>query len=230
LSQRWAIWLTVEGDLRFCSHRDMMRALERAALRAELPLRYTQGFNPHPIHSLALPRAVGVTSRDDLWVLTLDEDRTPDAILAALESGALPRGLSVVGAREIPAKISPQPVVSDYELAVPLDVADEVAACVGELQTQDAWPIERKKKPKGRGRQAPQFKTVDLKTSVPRLALDGDTLHLTIRSTIIPSARPNEMIKLLGMEPAALSHLTRTGVVYSITPDNETDFRKEAIT
>lgn len=230
MPQRWAIWLSVEGDLRFCSHHDMMRALGRTALRAKLPLRYTQGFNPHPILSLALPRAVGVASRDDLWVLTLDEDCSGGVIAAALASAAMPEGLHVLGLREIPVKATPQPVIATYELTVEPEWASDLPARVSERLTQDTWPAERRKKPKGRGRQTPQFMTVDLRASVENLAVKGSTLHFAIRSAIIPSARPRELLSLLGLPDSAIANLTRTGVVYSIAPENKTDFRKETPT
>ena len=193
-------------------------------------MRYTQGFNPHPILSLALPRAVGVTSRDDLWVLTLDEDRTGELIADALATAAMPEGLCVLGAREIPVKATPQPIVATYELTIEPEWASDLTARTTELLTQDAWPVERKKKPKGRGRQAPQFKTIDLRVSIEHLAIEGSTLHFAIRSTIIPSARPKEILSLLGLPDSAIANLTRTGAVYSIAPENETDFRTETPT
>ena len=44
------------GDLRLVSHHDLMRCLERMLRRANLPMAYSQGFNPRPkvVFSLAL--------------------------------------------------------------------------------------------------------------------------------------------------------------------------------
>ena len=85
------MWLAVEGDLRFLSHRDMMRAVARALLRARLPLQYTQGFHPHPVVSLALPRPVGVSADEDLLVFSLAAPLAPEALLEAARPHA-PRG------------------------------------------------------------------------------------------------------------------------------------------
>jgi radical SAM-linked protein len=60
------------GDLRFASHHDMMRVVERTLLRAKLPLKYSQGFSPRAIMSLAFPRPVGVATKSDLLVLSLE--------------------------------------------------------------------------------------------------------------------------------------------------------------
>ena len=81
MPQKWAIELSVEGDLRFLSHHDMMRAMERLVCRAKLPLKYTQGFNPRPVLSLSLPRPVGVASRAELLVVTLEEDLDEQVLL-----------------------------------------------------------------------------------------------------------------------------------------------------
>lgn len=50
------------GRLKYISHLDVNRTLQRALTRAALPLRYTEGFNPHPRMVFALPLAVGVES------------------------------------------------------------------------------------------------------------------------------------------------------------------------
>ena len=47
------------GLLKFVGHLDLMRTLQRALRRANVPLAYSQGFNPHPLMSFASPLALG---------------------------------------------------------------------------------------------------------------------------------------------------------------------------
>lgn len=54
------------------SHLDLMRLFQRAFKRAELPLTHTQGFNPRPSVSIALPLSVGVSSCCELLDFELD--------------------------------------------------------------------------------------------------------------------------------------------------------------
>ena len=61
--------------MRFLSHAETARVLQRACVRAAVPVRYSEGFNPHPRLSLPLPRPVGVESEDELLVVRLCEDR-----------------------------------------------------------------------------------------------------------------------------------------------------------
>ena len=48
------------------SHLDLMRLFQRAFKRAGLKLKHTQGFNPRPSVSIALPLSVGVESECEL--------------------------------------------------------------------------------------------------------------------------------------------------------------------
>ena len=53
------------GMGKYISHLDLLRAFTRAITRAELPVRYTQGFNPHQIITFSLPLPIGVTSETE---------------------------------------------------------------------------------------------------------------------------------------------------------------------
>ncbi|MGM0653222.1 MAG: TIGR03936 family radical SAM-associated protein, partial [Bacillota bacterium] len=52
-------------ELAYISHLDMMRLLLRALHRSGLPLAYSQGYNPHPRLTLALPLPLGVTASEE---------------------------------------------------------------------------------------------------------------------------------------------------------------------
>ena len=55
-----------KGQAIWISHLDLMRLFQRAFKRAGLPLTHTQGFNPRPSVSIALPLSVGVESSCEL--------------------------------------------------------------------------------------------------------------------------------------------------------------------
>lgn len=60
------------GNAVWISHLDLMRLFQRAFKRAGLPLTHTQGFNPRPSVSIALPLSVGVDSHCELLDFQLD--------------------------------------------------------------------------------------------------------------------------------------------------------------
>lgn len=83
------------GRAVYISHLDLMRTLTRAFLRAECRLKYSEGFNPHPQISIALPLSVGCESICEIMDFKLIEDKAPDEILAAL-SKQLPEGIEAI--------------------------------------------------------------------------------------------------------------------------------------
>ena len=89
--------LAIEADLRFISHRDTARLLERALMRSGLPVAYSEGFNPHMKRSLLLPRSVGMATCGDLAVVGLTQARTAEDIEAQLRP-QMPTGARIVQA------------------------------------------------------------------------------------------------------------------------------------
>ena len=82
------------GRAAYISHLDLMRTMQRAFLRAELPLKYSEGFNPHPQISIALPLSVGTASLCELM-----DFRAGDCemiTMAARLTAALPEGIRVL--------------------------------------------------------------------------------------------------------------------------------------
>lgn len=66
-----------KGSAVWISHLDLMRLFQRAFKRADLPLKHTQGFNPRPSVSIALPLSVGVDSCCELLDFDLDGETVP---------------------------------------------------------------------------------------------------------------------------------------------------------
>ncbi len=65
------------GSAVWISHLDLMRVFQRAFKRAGLPLTHTQGFNPRPSVSIALPLSVGVESVCELLDFDLNGETVP---------------------------------------------------------------------------------------------------------------------------------------------------------
>ena len=54
-----------KGLMRYISHLDLMRLFMRAMRRAELPLKMTEGFSPHPKLSFKRALKLGVESENE---------------------------------------------------------------------------------------------------------------------------------------------------------------------
>jgi hypothetical protein len=83
------------GDARFLSHLDFMRLLERGLRRSGLPLRYTQGFNPHVRLSLNDALPVGVESLDERVLIHLESSLPPETVRDRL-ANVMPAGIGVL--------------------------------------------------------------------------------------------------------------------------------------
>ncbi len=81
--------------VKYISHLDFVKFIQRAVRRADLPMLYSQGFNPHPQMAIALPLSVGVTSECELMRIGFDGDYSEDEIKNTLNS-VLPDGFSVI--------------------------------------------------------------------------------------------------------------------------------------
>jgi len=223
LSQRWCIRLGIEGDLRFCSHREILRALQWLASRANVRALYTQGFNPHPILALASPRPAGVASRDDLLVIRLDD--SAGVMEAADLLGRLnvhaPRGMRFFSAVELPGRRCPQPRRNHYELAVPPERIDSLRRRLEELAAAESWPFDRPVPARRRGR-GQRIRHIDLRPLVAELALAANMLHIVLVPNGDLWARPGEVLALIGLgEGDHLAALVRTSVEYDLPVNGE---------
>lgn len=94
-SHPYTITFAKTGDVRFLSHLDLVRMLERGLRRSALPLRFTQGFNPHVKISLSDALPVGVESVAEQLLIHLDVEWRAADVRAQLDQ-VLPAGVRVV--------------------------------------------------------------------------------------------------------------------------------------
>ena len=93
--QRVRVRYAKRGRLRFTSHRDFSRAFERAVVRAQVPVAYSSGFNPHPRISYAGASPTGASSEAEYLEIALAHQVQPDRLREDLDA-ALPPGLDVL--------------------------------------------------------------------------------------------------------------------------------------
>lgn len=79
----------------YISHLDLMNTLQRSLVRAKLPVRYTEGFNPHIYLSILVPLSTGYQSQCELADFDLTTDTLPEDLESRL-NGVLPHGLRVL--------------------------------------------------------------------------------------------------------------------------------------
>jgi len=199
----------------------MMRAVERQTVRARLPLRYSQGFNPRPALSLVLPRPVGVASLEDLLAITLDVPLEQAELLDRLAATA-PKGLSPYRAVLLGPGVRPLARSADLELALSPEQAGCVAPRVRELDDQPAWPMRRVTGDESLD-DPHAGKPIDLRPLVRRMVVENHRLRLTLVPLNQAWARPAEILRLLNLdERADLARMVRTHVDYGLEAEKST--------
>ncbi len=92
---KYVVRYAKRGDAKFISHLDFLRSIQRAMRRAGLPLKFSEGFNPHPCLSFAQPLGVGTTGERELFEVELTE-ACPD--LVERLAPKMPRGIEITEA------------------------------------------------------------------------------------------------------------------------------------
>lgn len=87
--------------MKFIGHLDIMRYFQKAIRRADIPVKYSDGFSPHMIMSFAAPLCVGVTSTGEYFDMELTEV-VPTKALEEKFNGTMAEGMKVLSVREIP--------------------------------------------------------------------------------------------------------------------------------
>lgn len=92
------------GRAVYISHLDLMRTVTRAFMRAECKLKYSEGFNPHPNISIALPLSVGCESVCEIMDFKMREDMPCEEIRKRLMT-QFPEGIEVIDVYEAGRKV-----------------------------------------------------------------------------------------------------------------------------
>ncbi len=135
------------GNAIYISHLDLMRVFQRAFKRAGLPLTHTQGYNPRPSVSIALPLSVGVKSACELLDFDLEGEKVPCEEIRDRLNGALIEGVRVLDVYEEASKIKNLAyldciVTLEYDAGVPQNAIPELQA----LFAQPEVTVEKKSK------------------------------------------------------------------------------------
>lgn len=87
-----------KGAMKYISHLDLMRLFMRALRRAELPVKMTQGFSPHPKISIKRALKLGVESESEEATFALSRPLGADEFTERLQS-QLPEGIRIKSAQ-----------------------------------------------------------------------------------------------------------------------------------
>ena len=194
---RWRLTFAKKAPVKYIAHLDLALAWERALRRAQIPLAYSQGFNPQPKMQFASSLPVGTMGRAEIVDIIVTQPITASDALPQIRA-ALPTGIELHSIEEVPLK-SPtlQKLLFQAEYHVRVETgltADELTARIESLIAADK--IIQTRYRKGRDEE------IDLRPWLHELRLeqlaDGE-VHMYMRLTTGQSGnlRPAEVLKAL---------------------------------
>ena len=135
------------GPIRFISHLDLTRAFHRAFSRAGIPLKFSEGFSPHPKFSFALPLSVGTESLTEIADFTLKPgyEASTEEIRDTLQA-QMPAGIKILSVDKQEGKFSD---IAYAEYRVRLPKADPTL-CPSLQEALQGEVIVKKKNKKGK--------------------------------------------------------------------------------
>ena len=135
------------GNAVWISHLDLMRLFQRAFKRADLPLKHTQGFNPRPSVSIALPLSVGVESVCELLDFEIEGDLPAMEEIRQRLNAALVEGVRVLSVSHGGRKLRELSLLRcEVRLEYDNGAGEDAAKSITDLLHSASLPVAKKSK------------------------------------------------------------------------------------
>lgn len=172
-------------------------------VRAELPLRYSEGFNPRPRLSIALPRPVGVASRDELLVIELTEPLEPSTALLRL-TPQMPSGVTLLSAELLDDADRRLPCEACYAVSIEPTQLDRITTNATELLAAGQLTVARDTPDA-----AARGKSVDIRPFILSIDIEAGDVRWRQAISQTGTARVPEVLEALGLPSREHLHKVR---------------------
>ncbi len=155
--------------VKFVPHLDTLRLYQRAVRRANVPIKYSQGFNPHQHMSIAQPLSVGMIGKGEYLDLETTEQVNIEELISSINE-CLPEGTYVIAAREL--KDGEKNAMASveggsYEIYLDFDMSkEELQNNIDRFLVQEMLIVTKQAKSKVKGRKKDIIKEVDIKSDI----------------------------------------------------------------
>ena len=190
---KYAILFSKTGLIRFTSHLDLLRMFKRAFRRAEIPVSYSQWFNPHPRMGFCQPLSLGYTGLGELIEFQTDSDKGRAEWLGSMRNN-LPDGIELKSIGIIAdgqKSMAASCFAADYdiEFRVPYDLKD-FDDVVKEFMAQDSILVSKKTK-------SGKMSDIDIKPRIRSLKVDERGGRLVLGAVLDSGSASNLSPELL---------------------------------
>ena len=177
------------GETKFVSHLDLVRLFSRVFKRAELPLAYSEGFNPHPKMSIGIPLSVGVTSEAELIDVEFYNEVDTQDIKSRLNE-KMPMGILISKVKKLEQGDAKLSTVAKAQYDVKLFGAEITEEKVSDFMKKAAIEIEKKTKR--------SEKVVDIKPDIFALSyISADELFMELATGSNANLKPDVVLEAM---------------------------------
>ncbi len=126
------VCFTKLNKLKYISHLDLQRAIHRMLVRSDLPIAYTEGFNPHPRLNIALPLSIYQEGERELFDFRIVSEVSVEEIKEKLQKAAFP-GMDIVDVAVADGKLATKRAIWRLETETDMDIDEFISAFDGEM-------------------------------------------------------------------------------------------------
>lgn len=211
------------GAMKFIGHLDMMRFFQKAIRRADIDMKYSEGFSPHQIMSFAAPLGVGIESRGEYMDIEVLSMTSPEDMKQALNR-VMVEGVEVLSLSILPdqAKNAMASVAAaSYMLKMregnfPIP---ELKTRIRDFYNQDNIPYTKETKKNAI--------ELNLKQGIYEIDTDaGDTVHMLVNASSSGSIKPamvfEKLCQFANVEiPKSAYQITRLEIYTDLAKEGE---------
>lgn len=134
------------GDIvKYISHLDFIRMFGRAVRRTGLQMSYSEGFNPHPIMTVAQPLSVGVTSEGEYLKIRFEDNISAEELKDTLNK-SLPNGFEILAAARVEGKQMDFAKLDRAKYIVEVELENDMDVSVDEFMANKVINVMKKSK------------------------------------------------------------------------------------
>lgn len=189
---KYRLKFSKEGPIKYIGHLDVMRYFQKALRRAQLPVKYSEGFSPHQILSFAFPLSVGYTSTGEYFDVELTEEVDVEEIQCRLNDTMVP-GIQILAVKKLDDKAT-NCMASVFAAEYEISFDDEFVLPEGiekeyiDYLSQMTIPVNKPKK-KGGG-----FVNIDLKQYIYEFSYKNGKLIFTVNASSSDNIKPSFVV------------------------------------
>jgi radical SAM-linked protein len=182
--------------MRFTGHLDLYKTWERTFRRANLPIKYSQGYNPRPRINIGAALPLGFTGENEMMDVWFEDQFTPEKVTKRLEP-ALPPGLlikSIQGVKQDSPSLQKLISASDYIVTLTDFINELPSRLTGLISKKEIW----------RERRGKSYDLRPLIIDISDIQPDDNTpqkIRMRLLTKEGATGRPDEVLSAIGIAP-----------------------------